>query len=154
MYTFDQIYRSLLYHTRSFTPLSVFVVDGASYGVRLDDPTGQSPVVTVTMEDVGDLPIELGSLSSSISVTYTIDAQSRTQRDALKTIVYSGIRHTPRIPVYSAFDDFTPASGAVILYDMEFADPMLVRDMPNFNTDREQFFWTALVFAEVQILGV
>lgn len=153
MYDIDQLYRSLVHHLRGIMPSGVFVVDGEAYGVRLDDPQGQPPTVTVTIDDIGDFPVELGGLASQVSVIYTIDAQSRLQRDALKSIVYSGLRHTD-VPVYSAFDDLTPASGAVVLKNAEFGDEVLARDMPNFSTDRERFFWTAQVFADVHILGV
>lgn len=126
------------------------MTDGESYGVRLDDPRGQSPSVAVVIDQSGPIPIELGSNSIQFNATITISALSRFQRDALKSIVMSGLFHK-EIPVYGAFNDFIP-SGTIEQY-LDVGDYFKIRDMPNFTTNREKFFWVSVVFVDLDLLG-
>jgi hypothetical protein len=149
---YENIYRSLIAHARSFVPSGVVAIDGEAFGIRLDDPTGKAPSVTVTIEEQSTAAVELGSNASRFSLVYTIDAQSRRQRDALKHVVFTALTETA-VPIYTAFDDFTPASGASVVAYGEYEDNVFVRDMPNLDSGRERFFWTALVFADITIIG-
>lgn len=153
MYSQEKVYRSLLYFVGQIVPSGVEVTDGESYGIRLEDPTGKNPAVTVTMPDLRDQPLELGSFGTSHSVIFTISALSRMQRDALKDIVRSGILYN-QIPIYSDFTQFIPASGAAIEKYALVGDYFQAKDMPNFSSDREKFFWGAAVFVTVDVLGL
>ncbi len=153
MYSQEKIYRSLLYFIDQIVPSGVEVTDGESYGIRLDDPSGKSPAVTVTMPDYRDQSLELGSFGTSYSVIFTISAVSRMQRDALKDIVRSGILFN-QLPIYSNFIQFVPASGATIEKYASVGDYFQIRDMPNFSSDREAFFWGAAVFVTLDVLGL
>lgn len=154
MYSQEKIYRSLLYFVEQIVPSGVEVTDGESYGIRLDDPTGKSPAVTVTMPESRDQALELGSFGTAYSVIFTISAVSRMQRDALKSIVHSGILLN-QIPVYSNLNQqFVPASGAFIEKYASVGDYFQIRDMPNFSSDREKFFWGAAVFVTLDVLGL
>jgi hypothetical protein len=153
MYTYDLVYRSLVYHMRTAMPPEVTVVDGESHGVRLDDPTGKPPSVTVTIDGMSSADIELGSIAAAYGLIYTVDAQSRTQRDAIKSLLFTTLTQQS-VPVYTAFQEFTPASGAVIQWYGQFTGPVLIKDMPNFSEGRERFFWTALAFTDLTIIGV
>jgi hypothetical protein len=83
-------------------PSGVTVIDGESYGIRLDDPTGKPPSVTVTIEDRVPDEVELGSFASSFNVIYTVDAHSRMQRDALKFSVYNALV-SGTVPILQCF---------------------------------------------------
>lgn len=153
MYPGEKIYRSLIHFASGILPSGVIVTDGESYGIRLEDPTGKNPAVTVTLPDVTDSAIELGSFGSSYSAIFTISARSRMQRDALKDIVRSGILYN-QIPIYSNFTDFVPASGAQIEQYASVGDYFQAKDMPNFASNREDFFWGAVVFVTLEVLGL
>lgn len=150
-YVYDKVYRSLTYFVSQIVPSGVIVTDGESYGVRLEDPSGKPPSVAVTIEQAQDQAIELGSPAIQFSATITISAASRLQRDALKSIIHSGLAYN-QISVYSNFVDFIP-SGAAEQY-AEVSDYFIIKDMPNFNTNREKFFWTSVIFADITILGI
>lgn len=150
MYTHEKVYRSITYFLMQIVPSGVVVTDGESYGVRLDDPRGQSPSVAVVIDQSGSTAIELGSNSIQFNATITISALSRFQRDALKSIIMSGLFNT-EIPVYSAFDEFIP-SGVIERY-LDLGDYFKIRDMPNFATNREKFFWVSVVFVDLDLLG-
>lgn len=152
-YSPEKVYRSLVYYFSQLTPSGVVVVDGASYGIRLEDPTGKSPAIAINIEEHRDFPIELGSDGTQYDVVITISALSRFQRDALKAIVHSGLA-SREIPIYGSFTDFTPASGAVVENYLEVGNYFKFRDMPNFDTDRERFFWTAVCFVSLETLGI
>lgn len=153
MYSQEKIYRSLIYFLDQIVPSGVEVTGGESYGIRLDDPTGKSPAVTVTVPDLREQGLELGSFGTSYSVIFTISALSRMQRDALKDIVRSGILYN-QLPIYSNFTQFVPASGAVIEKYASVGDYYKVKDMPDFASDREKFFWNAAVFVTLDVLGL
>lgn len=51
MYPSEKVYRSLIYFASGIMPSGVSITDGESYGVRLEDPTGMNPAVTVTLPD-------------------------------------------------------------------------------------------------------
>lgn len=150
IYTHDKVYRSVTYFLMQLVPSGVVVEDGESYGVRIEDPTGKSPSVAVVIDESASVAKELGSTSMQFHATITISALSRIQRDALKSIVASGLHHT-EISVYTMFDDFTPI-GNIEQY-LEIGDYFQIRDMPNFNTNREKFFWTSVVFVDLDLLG-
>lgn len=154
LYPSEKVYRSVLYFTQQIIPSGVVVVDGQEYGIRVDDPTGQSPSVAVVMDAEHDTAIELGSFSTSYPVYFSINAQSRQQRNALKDILRSGV-HNNLIPIYSDFTTlFLPASGSAIEQYADLGDYMQARDMPNFSSDREKFFWCAVVTMTLDILGL
>ena len=153
MFPIEKLYRSLIYHMSELAPSGVSVVEGESYGVRFEDPTGKNPSVTVTMENIAEQPIELGSFGTNYSVVYTITALSRLQRDALKSIVYSGLLYNP-VQVYSAFQQYAPASGAIVERIAESQPPIIIRDMPNFESDRERFFWVSIVSVGFDTIGL
>jgi len=153
MYVYDNIYRSITYFVAQLAPSGVAVVDGESYGVRLSDPSNQSPCIAVNIEEIQNSPIELGSIGANVHAVLTISALSRVQRDALKSVVYSGLL-TCEVPVYTAFDGFVPASGAVVDRYLSLGDYFSLRDMPNFDTNRERFYWVSVVFITFDFLGI
>jgi hypothetical protein len=153
MYPSEKIYRSILYFAQQIVPSGVVVVDGQEFGIRVDDPTGKSPSVAVTIGDTGNAALELGSFGTQYPVYFTINAKSRMQRDALKDIVRSGV-YQNLIPIYSDFTQFVPTSGAVIEQFAELGDYFQARDMPNFESDRESFFWNAVVAISLDVLGL
>lgn len=153
MFPYERVHRSALYWARGIAPSGVAVVDGEAYGVRLDDPTGQSPSVTVSIEGLTTVDIELGSPASCYSVIFSVYAKSRLQRDALKQMIYSAL-DTSEIPIYSDFNDQTPASGATVVTSAEVDGAVIARDIPDFSQGREQFFWTAMIFADLIVIGV
>ena len=152
MYSYDRIYRSIIYFVSMFVPSGVYVVDGESYGIRLDDPAGKQPSIAVNIEQSSDISIELGSFATRFDVVLTISAKSRIQRDALKTIVHSGILSNV-VPIYTSFTNNIPSSGAVIERYLEAADYFKLKDMPNLETDREKFFWNAVCFVTLDTFG-
>lgn len=153
MYPQEKVYRSLIYFASGIAPSGVNVTDGESYGIRLDDPTGKVPAITVTLPDLRDAALELGSLGTHYSVVFTISARSRMQRDALKDIVRSGVLLN-QIPIYSDFTQFVPASGATVEKYASVGDYYKATDMPNFSSDREAFFWNAVIFVTLDVLGM
>jgi hypothetical protein len=153
MYTVDKLYRSTVYYTSQLVPSGVITVEGESYGVRTDDPTGQSPSVAITVPELRDAALELGSFGSTYNVVFTINAKSRLQRDALKSIIQSGLRHN-QIPIYSDFTEFVPASGSSIETYAGIGDYFQIRNMPNFDSDREKFFWVSVVFVTLDLIGL
>lgn len=153
LYPQEKIYRSVTYFVQTIVPSGVVVVDGQSYGIRFDDPTGQPTAVAVTITSTTDQPLELGSIGTSYKTVFTINATSRMQRDALKDIIRSGLAYH-QIPVYSTFDEFTPGSGAVIEKYCALGDYFQARDTLNLNSGREKFFWGAVVFASLDVLGL
>jgi hypothetical protein len=153
MFIFDNVYKSIVYFVAQIVPSGITVVDGESYGVRLEDPSNQSPCIAVNTEDIQNSPIELGSIGAKVHAVLTISALSRLQRDALKSIVYSGLL-THEIPIYNSFTDFVPASGAIVDRYMSLGDYFSMRDMPNFDTNRERFYWISVVFVNLEFLGI
>lgn len=151
MIPFEYIYRSLIAFASGIVPSGIEVVEGESYGVRFEDPRGRNPSVTVALDNMTEASLELGSPATEYLVGFTINAQSRRQRDAIKTIVYSGCLFN-LIPIYSSFDvSGIPASGATITSYAEVADNIAIRDMPDFASER--FFWTALAYFRVSVLS-
>jgi len=153
MYNSEKVYRSTYHFVEQILPSGVIAVDGQEYGIRVDDPVGKSPSVAVTLGDISNAALELGTIGSNYPVIFTINAKSRMQRDALKDIIRSGIMYQ-QIPIYSDFTSFTPASGAVIQSYAGIGDYFQMRDMPNFDSDREKFFWNAVVVVSLDILGI
>lgn len=149
----EQVYQSLLVFASGIAPSGVAVVEGESYGVRYLPPTAQIPSIAVTVEDVTEANIELGSFGSAYFISMHITAQSRKQRDAMKSIVYSGLVHT-MIPIYSSFSsNGVVASGATIERYAEIGSAVTTRDVLDFQSNREKFFWSANVFCGLNILG-
>lgn len=151
MYAHDQVYRSIVHFVSQIVPSGVTVVDGESYGIRLEDPSGKSTSVAVTVEDRTQTALELGSFATEYSCVFTINATSRIQRDALTTIVYSGLLFND-IPVYAEFTDFVP-SGDIQRY-LSAGDYISAKSMPDFSTNRDRFFWVAVVFCSLETLGL
>lgn len=152
-YSAEKVYRSLTYFTTQIVPSGVIVVGGQDYGIRLDDPTGQIPSVAVTMGDIGNADLELGSFGTEYPITFVVNAQSRMQRDALKSIVRSGI-YNNTIPIYSDFIEFIPTSGAIVEQYAELGNYFQARDIPNFSSDREKFFWNSVITVVVNVFGL
>lgn len=149
----EKVYRSLVTFASGILPSTIPAIEGESYGVRFISPAGINPSVAITLEDILSSDRELGSISTDYHVVFTVNAQSRMQRDALKQVVYSGLMFNA-IPIYSAFDGSgLPASGAFISDYAELVDHVLIRDMADFSSDRERFFWTAVIFAKIAVLG-
>lgn len=153
LYSSEKVYRSLLYFTTQIVPSGVVVVDGQEYGIRVDDPTVSYPSVAVTMGDISNAQLELGSYATEYPVTFVINAQSRIQRDALKDILRSGIYNNV-IPIYSDFNQFIPSGGSLIEQHAELGDYFQARDMPNFDSDREKFFWNSVVTVVISVFGL
>lgn len=152
MYAFEKVYRSVLHFVAQIVPSGITVIDGQEYGIRVDDPVGKSASVAVTLGDTTNAELELGSYATDYPAYITINAQSRLQRDALKTIIRTGL-YSNQIPVYSDFTGFIPASGAVIEQYAELGNYYQARDMPNFESDREKFFWCAVVTVSLEVFG-
>lgn len=153
MYPQEKMLRSLVYFAAQIIPSGVSVIDGESYGIRLEDPTALPPAVAVSIDVVREAGLELGSIGTHYPAVFTISGKSRQQRDALKDIVRSGLAFNP-IPIYSDFSEFQPASGAVIEKYAALGDYFQARDMPSFDSDRERFFWNAVVFVTLDVLGL
>lgn len=143
MYIVDTLYRSVVRYTQTLVPSGIVVVDGEQYGVRADDPSDQSPSVAVTLGNMQEVGIELGSNSVQVPAIFTIHAKSRFQRDVLISILLSGL-FNKQIPLYSAFSGFVP-TGDPSNY-LGFAGYINTQNMPNFESDRERFFWSAVVY--------
>lgn len=153
-YTIDSAYKGMIHYISTIVPNAVTVVEGENYGIRLDDPTGKNPSVAVNVEEISDASLELGSAGTTFVMSCTINAQSRLQRDALKQIVYSGLVYGV-IPFYTAYDVTNiPASGAVLIGELEVQNGIRMRDMPDFNDGRDKFFWSSVVFFTVHCLSV
>lgn len=154
IYTVDSVYKGLLYYISTIVPSGVTVVEGENYGIRLDDPTGKNPSVAVNIDELQDTSLELGSASTAYTCNCTLNAKSRLQRDALKQIIYSGLVYGG-IPFYTQYDENNvPASGASIIGCVEVQTGIRIRDMPDFNSGRERFFWSSVVFFTVHSLTV
>ncbi len=153
MIHFEIVYQSVLAFASGIAPSGVTTVEGQSYGVRYLPPTGKNPSIAVSVEDVTESHVELGSISTDYFVTFHITAQSRKQRDALKYIVYSGCLTRP-IPLYSSFSSTgSPASGAAIIGYAEIQGSVILRDTLDFESDRERLFWSAGAFCGLTVLG-
>lgn len=149
----EQVYQSLLVFASGIVPSGIAIVEGESYGVRYLPPTAQNPSIAVTIEDITEADIELGSFGSSYFISFHITAQSRKQRDALKTIAYSGLIHN-LIPIYSAFSgNGIIASGATVEKYAEANSSVTTRDVLDFQSNREKLFWSANVFCGLTVLG-
>lgn len=153
MYHTEKVYRSVYHFAEQIVPSGIIIVDGQQYGIRVDDPEGKSPSVAITLGDITDAALELGSFGAEYPIVFTINAKSRIQRDALKDIVRSGIMFN-EIPIYSNFTDFVPASGAVVETYAGLGNYFQMRDMPNFDSQREKFFWNAVVVVSLDVLGI
>jgi len=153
LYSSEKVYRSLLYFATQIVPSGVEIIDGQEYGIRVDDPVAAYPSVAVTMGDISNATLELGSYATEYPVTFVVNARSRLQRDALKDILRSGVYNNV-IPIYSDFSQFIPASGALIEQYAELGDYFQARDMPNFDSDREKFFWNSVVTVVVNVFGL
>lgn len=153
MYIVDRVYKSLIFHMSQIVPSGVQVVDGESFGVRTENTSNIIPSIAVSLGDVAEADPELGSIGFRYNVNYTIVGTSRLQRDALKSIVMSGLSFT-QIGVYNSFTSFMPASGAVVERYAELCAPILMRDMPSMETDRERFYWVTEVFTSVDVIGI
>ena len=64
MYSSEKVFRSFVYFTSQIVPSGVTVIDGQEYGIRLDDPVGQSPSIAVTVGDMTNAALELGSYAT------------------------------------------------------------------------------------------
>ncbi len=145
----EDVYQSIIRFVSSIAPSGVATVEGESHGVRFTPPTGQIPSIAVTIDDITEANVELGSFASSYFLSLHITAQSRKQRDALKSIVYSGLTHN-YIPICS-----TPSvvsSGGIPLRLGE-ASSISARDVLDFQSNREKFFWSTNVFCGLTVLG-
>lgn len=153
MYIVDRIYKSLIYHMSQVVPSGIQVLDGEGQGVRSENTSNTIPSITVSLGDTLDAPIELGSFSFKYNVYYTIVGTSRLQRDALKSIVMSGLMLNA-IGVYDNFNGFLPASGAIVERYAELSSPVMIRNVPDMESDRERFFWVAEAFTSIDVLGL
>ncbi len=153
LYNSEKVFRSLVYFTTTILPSGVIVVDGQEYGIRLDDPSTQSPSVAIALGDVGNAALELGSFGTEYPVYFYINALSRLQRDAIKNILRSGI-YNNSIPIYSDFTNYTLSSGAVIEQYAELGDYFQSRDIPNFSSDKEKYFWNSVITVTLDVLGL
>lgn len=154
IYTIDNVYKGTLFYFSSVVPSGVAVVEGENYGIRFEDPTGKNPSIAINIEEVQDAALELGAQGTSFVISCTVNALSRLQRDALKQIVYSGLVYGA-IPYYDAYDPSNiPASGATIIGEIQVQPGIRIRDMPDFNSGRDRFFWTAVVFFTAHCLTV
>ena len=141
-YFIDDVYTSVIQAVQQFVPSGIPVVSGESYGIDLNDPSGKSPSIAVTLEDITDNPIELGSNGVTIVMSCTVNAASRLQRDALKSILYTNIANT-EIPIYS--------SGILTQYS-HVVPGMQIRDMPNYTSGNTAFYWVCVAFFTLELL--
>jgi len=152
---FENISRSILHFMQTSLSgnIDVPVIEGNSYGIRLEDPVGKSPSVVVEMKDIKTASVELGSDGSEHEVVYSVNALSRRQRDALKYLVYQILKKR-RIPIYSRFYGNTPVEDAKVLLYAEIKDPVVVSDMPNFSDSHESFFWVSIIYTKIVMIGI
>lgn len=142
----ENVYQSLIAFAQTIVPSGVTVVEGESYGVRYNPPLAVNPSVAIQVDDITEADLELGSFGTRYYTTFGIVAQSRKQRDALKTLVYSGCVHN-RIPLYSSFSgNGVVASGATIVGYAEVSTHVSSRDVLDFQSNIEKRFWAANVF--------
>lgn len=153
-YTVNNVYGSLINTFRTFVPSGIKIVDGESYGVMRIEPGRTEPSIAVNIFDVQATDIELGSFGTEFTVVCTTAGKSRSQRDAINSIVYSGLM-TRTFPVYTAYDpSFAPASGSTIYAYVEVGDFVQVKPIQNFSTDQEKYFWTSVVSFTLKLIGV
>lgn len=153
MNTTEKILRSVYYFTTQIVPSGVTVVDGQNYGIRVDDPTYQLSSVAIALGDISNADLELGSFGTEYPIYFYINALSRLQRNALKDIVRSGI-YNQTIPIYSDFIQFVPSGGAVIEQYAGLGTYFSSRDIPNFSSDKERYFWNSVVTVTLDVFGL
>jgi len=147
IYIYDSVYTSLITYCQIFAPSGVTVVSGEGYGVRFLDPSGANPSLSVEVQDMTDHAFELGSGGAIFVCSITINAASRLQRDALKSIVFENIANAV-VPIYTNVD-----AGDVSLVQYASIRPgVKIQDIPNFSSNREQFYWTSFCFFTLEAL--
>lgn len=148
---FTAITKSLIHFTKELVPSSVSVVDTADYGVLIANNGKKIPAVGVEINRYTDTPVELGSQSTVINVIFTVTAKSQQQRDALKELVYKGIKEQTLL-YYPTFSGEIPTSSGIECFDL--GRSTYVRDVPDLDADNPDKYFTSLVYAEYTYLGV
>jgi hypothetical protein len=149
--SFNQVYDSSLVFLKTIAPTGVEVRPGEDYGVRLDDPAGKSPSLSPKIDLTSPIDLEIGSDSTRHLISVFIHAKSRLQRNDLMTVVYSGLK-TRQFPIYSSIDDtdLTPVGAPITLARIAYEE-LQSYSITDFDTDRETFFWTAVVSAPIEL---
>lgn len=124
------------------------VIDGGSYGVNLSDPHGKIPSIAIDVEDISQYDLELGSTNYQYFVTFTVNELNKNRRDATTTTMINNLTSCPYINVYNKYTNKNePTGDAVIITTIEpDSSSLQYKPMPNFDTDREKFFWVTVVF--------
>jgi len=153
---FENILRSFLYSTENFvsTVSGVHVVDGSDFGVRTEDPKVKTPTVSFRLGDIESHGIELGFDNSSLyEGIFTVTTESRRQRDALKSVLYYGIKNNS-ILIYEKFRGKNPVNNAKVISRASLVDPIIIKDMDNFSSGREKFFWISYMYIKFIVIGI
>lgn len=123
-------------------------MSGEAYGINLTDPTARQPAIYIILDEFGTDGYELGSVGVYANALYVINALSRKQRDALKTVLMSGIIHVG-LDIYQTFSNGL-GTGAPIA-GTELNDHIRVMNTQELNND-ERSFWVSTVYTRYNIL--
>lgn len=151
----ENVSRSCVYYMKqavdaAVTSTDIPVFSGQLYGINLEDPTGKSPSITVSVLDTESSVVELGSNATSIVVVFTIHSLNNMQREFLKSLVYLTLRDK-EITIYKEFIDYNP-SDFTKLCNAQWGDRISAVNIQNLNSGNEKFFWSAVVSAELILL--
>jgi hypothetical protein len=147
MISIENIYSSIVYDARQALPSGILVYSGEAYGINLEDPTGKSPAVYVVFDEYGSDGYELGSTGSYANILYVINAKSRKQRDAIKTVLSSSILDR-EIVIYNFINNV--ASSVIGITTLH--DHIRIVDTPDFSSVDEKSFWIATMYTRFNIL--
>ncbi len=154
MYTNINVLKGIIYHFNNTVPSGVYVIDGEKYGIRLEDNAGKIPCLAFEIDEFLDTDIELGTMATRYKIVCNITANSKNQRNALKYFVYEELmKNSPEIPYYATYDVSGNPTSDVEGY-MYIQKNISLKDIPNFESLRDKFFWNAVVYFSVSVLTI
>lgn len=156
-YIFDLGKKGIIYKLSQILPAGIYAMNGNNSSVRLDNPTGKQSSVAVVLDDIKETGKEMGSTSGQLFIAFMIAATSEEDMLGLVSILFSEMNDV-EIPVYSAYQTvdqlmWTPAVGSTQINTLKTATMLESRFFPEFNTEREKFFWQAQVITSFDFIG-
>lgn len=147
MINITNIQNSIISYVKSFTISGgISVIDGGSYGVNLNDPRGKIPSIAIDVEDITQYDLELGSTNYEYFVSITVNELNKNRRDATTTYVVNALERCSYIDVYSKYDNNSINITNDVISSIEpDTSTLQYKPMPNFDTDREKFFWVSVI---------
>lgn len=148
MYTIEIVSRSFIYWLRQHVHESYEVREGELYGITLDNKNNNNNSVVVTVNDIEEGYLELGTNAISSSVFITMNSKSKRQRDATSSMLLDSIKKHP-IYVYNNFTQYTPTEDAVSRGLR--IETYSLKNMPEPTVADPNLFWVSVLFLSITV---